>query len=44
MAKADFLNTDDDQFAGQLQTFKTNLGSYAATLGVSPAQVPTAGR
>ncbi|HEY5894952.1 MAG TPA: hypothetical protein VIT91_17165, partial [Chthoniobacterales bacterium] len=39
MAKSDYVPNNDDQFAAQLQNFKTNLGGYAATLGVSAAQL-----
>lgn len=39
MAKSDYISQNDDQFAAQLQTFKTGIGPYATTLGVSPAQV-----
>ncbi len=39
MAKSDYLNTNDDLFAAQMQTFKTGIGGYAAQLGVTPAQV-----
>lgn len=39
MSKADYISRNDDLFAAQLQTFKTGIGAYAATLGVTPAQV-----
>lgn len=39
MAKSDYIAQNDDLFAAQLQTFKTGIGAYATTLGVSPAQV-----
>ncbi len=39
MAKSDYIAQNDDQFAAQLQTFKTGIGAYATTLGVTPAQV-----
>jgi hypothetical protein len=39
MAKSDYIAQNDDQFAAQLQTFKTGIGVYATTLGLSPAQV-----
>ena len=39
MAKSDYIAPNDDQFAAQLKTFKTGIGAYAATLGVTPAQV-----
>ena len=36
---SNYINTNDLAFVAQLQTFKTNIGGYAATLGVSAAQV-----
>ena len=39
MARSDFLQANDDAFAAQLQAFKTNIGSYGAVLGVTPAQI-----
>jgi hypothetical protein len=39
MPKVNYISANDIAFAAQLQTFKTNIGSYATTLGVSPAQV-----
>jgi hypothetical protein len=39
MAKSDYIAPNDTQFAQQLLTFKTTIGSYAATIGVAPAQV-----
>ena len=39
MAKSDYIAQNDDLFAAQLQTFKTGIGAYAPTLGVTPAQV-----
>jgi hypothetical protein len=39
MAKSDYVIQSDDPFAAQLQTFKNSIGSYAATLGVTPAEV-----
>ena len=39
MAKSDYLSSNDLAFAAQLQTFKTNIGGYAASLGVSKDQI-----
>lgn len=39
MAKADYLSSNDNAFVAQLQTFKTNIGGYATTLGVGAGQV-----
>jgi hypothetical protein len=39
MARSNYVNPADDGFAAQLQTFKSAIGAYAATLGVSPAAV-----
>src|SRR5437870_13878128 len=39
MAKSDYIDSKDDPFAAQLNTFKTGIGGYAVLLGVSPAQV-----
>lgn len=39
MAKSDFILSSDEQFDAQLQTFKTNIGNYAATLGLTKPQV-----
>lgn len=39
MPKMDFIKNKDADFAAQLNTFKTNIGSYSATLGVSAGQV-----
>jgi len=39
MAKSDYINPNDNAFGAQLTTFKTTIGSYSATLGVSAAQV-----
>ena len=38
MPKSDYLKSRDTDFATQLSTFKLNLGSYAALLGISAAQ------
>ena len=39
MAKSDYIEPNNDAFSAQLNTFKNNIGSYAVTLGVTPAQV-----
>lgn len=39
MAKVDFLASNDDAFATQMQTFKTAIPAHATALGVSSAQV-----
>ena len=39
MPKSDYISQNDGVFSTQLQTFKTNIGAYAATVGVTPAQV-----
>ncbi len=39
MAKSDYLNTNDNAFVAQLQTFKTNIGSYATILGINQPQI-----
>jgi hypothetical protein len=39
MPKGNFIQGNDNAFSAQLKTFKLNIGGYAATLGVSPAQV-----
>jgi hypothetical protein len=38
MPKTNYLQSNDESFAAQLQTFKTGIGAYAATLGVTEAQ------
>ena len=38
MAKTAYLNKGDDAFGAQLNTFKNNIGGYAAILGLTPAQ------
>ena len=43
MAKSDFVKTNDDQFATQLQTFRTGLPAYAALFGITPAQIASHG-
>lgn len=39
MAKSDYISQNDDAFAAQIQAFKNAIGAYAATLGLTPAQV-----
>jgi hypothetical protein len=39
--RSDYIAANDMAFAGQLQTFKNNIGTYAAILDVSPADVTT---
>jgi hypothetical protein len=39
MAKSSYVSPGDEGFAAQLQTFKSAIGAYAATLGVTPAAV-----
>ncbi len=39
MAKTGYIQQSDIAFSAQLQTFKNNIGSYSAALGVSAAQV-----
>jgi hypothetical protein len=39
MAKSTYILFNDSAFADQLQTFKTTIGSYAATLGIPAAQI-----
>jgi len=39
MAKTDLVSKPDGTFARQLQIFKENIGSHAANLGLTPAQV-----
>jgi hypothetical protein len=39
MPKSNYISQNDALFAGQMQTFKTNIGGYATLLGVSPAQM-----
>src|SRR5450432_1222505 len=39
MAKSDYIQSNDDQFAAQQKTFKLGIAAYAALLGISPAQV-----
>lgn len=39
MPKSDYLNPNDGAFAAQMQAFKTNVGAYATTLGLTPAQI-----
>src|SRR5471032_2605041 len=39
MPKGNFVATGDLAFSAQLQTFKNNIGGYAATLGLSASLV-----
>jgi len=39
MPKSNYISTNDLAFVAQMITFKTNIGGYATTLAVSPAQV-----
>ena len=39
MPKANYIYTNDNAFAAQMQTFKNNIGGYATLLGVSQAQI-----
>jgi hypothetical protein len=39
MPKSNYIKANDDEFAAQLNTYKNNIGGYATTLGVLPAQV-----
>ncbi|MBI5383513.1 MAG: hypothetical protein HZA90_02370 [Verrucomicrobia bacterium] len=39
MPRGNYIEGNDNAFANQLKTFKNNIGSYAATLGLSAAQV-----
>jgi len=39
MAKTNYVNTSDEGFSAQLQTFKNTVGAYAVALGVAPATV-----
>lgn len=39
MPKDDYIKRPDDAFAGQLNTYKTNIPSYSATLSVAAATV-----
>ena len=39
MAKTDYIQTNDDAFNLQLQTFKHGIGGYSALLGLSAAQL-----
>ena len=43
MPKADYIQTNDDAFNAQLQTFNNNIDDYAAVLGVTPAQISSVG-
>jgi hypothetical protein len=39
MAKSDYIQSNDDAFNAQLQTFKNGIGTYAAVIGVTAAQI-----
>ena len=39
MPKSDYISQNDDQFAAQLDAFKTGISPYATQVGVSPAQI-----
>jgi len=39
MSKSDYIRANEDAFAAQLMTFKTNIGSYATVLGLTPAEI-----
>lgn len=39
MPKSDFIKHKDGEFSAQLTAFKTSIGAYATTLGVSAGQV-----
>jgi hypothetical protein len=39
MARTDYIHPSDEGFAAQLQTFKSAIGAYSATLGVSAVAV-----
>lgn len=39
MPKSDYLQANDDAFVAQLIQFRDNIGNYATTLGVAPADV-----
>jgi hypothetical protein len=39
--KSDYINPNDEAFNAQLKTFKMGISTYAAVLGVTPAQVAT---
>jgi hypothetical protein len=39
MPKGNYIQGNDNAFSAQLITFKNNIGGYAATLGLTPAQV-----
>jgi hypothetical protein len=39
MPKGDYIAQNDDAFNAQQQTFKLNIGSYAAVLGLSAGQI-----
>ncbi len=37
--KGNYIQGNDNAFSAQLKTYKNNIGDYAVTLGVTPAQV-----
>src|ERR1051325_3087212 len=39
MAKADYIEQNDDAFSAQLQTFATNIPPYATTVGLTTTEV-----
>jgi hypothetical protein len=39
MPKADYIQTNDDAFNAQQQTFKLNVGNYSAVLGITAGQL-----
>jgi hypothetical protein len=39
MPKGNYIQGNDNAFSAQLKTFKNNIGGYATTLNVAPAQV-----
>src|SRR5665213_941477 len=39
MPKGNYVAGNDNAFSAQLKTFKNNIGDYAVTVGVTPAQV-----
>jgi len=39
MARSDYIEPKDLNFGAQLATFKANIGGYATTFGLTPAQV-----
>ncbi len=39
MAKGNYIAGNDNAFSAQLITFRTNIGGYAATLGLNTLQI-----